>query len=49
MIKIIDSMNFLSNLDRIVNIATTYKVITPPPGIEKIKRKTSRGIQRSTQ
>lgn len=37
MIKIIDDMNFLSNLAQIVNIATTYKVITPPPGIEKIK------------
>lgn len=38
MIECIDRLYFLTNLADIVNIASTPKVITPPPGIDKLKK-----------
>lgn len=38
MIDCIDRLNFLSNLSTIINIASTPKVIAPPPNIDKIKK-----------
>lgn len=37
MIKCFDRFAFLNNLANIINIASTRKAITPPPGIDKIK------------
>jgi hypothetical protein len=39
MVSIVDNLNFLTNISQIVNVAATYKVITPPPGLEKVKEK----------
>jgi len=38
MIECIDRLYFVTNLADIVNIASTPKVITPPPGIDKLKK-----------
>jgi len=39
MCKIIDRVYFLSNLSDIVNIASTEKIISPPPGINEEKKR----------
>ncbi len=39
MIQIINRLNFLTQLASIVNIASTRKTITAPPGIKEIKQK----------
>lgn len=38
MVACIDRLTFLSNLATIVNIASTPKIITPPPGIQEAKK-----------
>lgn len=35
----VDRLNFLTNLSIIINVASTEKSITPPPGISEIKKK----------
>lgn len=39
MIQCFDRFNFLTNLANIVNIAASYKIITPPDGIDAIRAK----------
>ena len=38
MITCMDRFSFLTNFSNIINIPATVKTITPPPGIEKIKK-----------
>ena len=38
MVNCIDRLYFLSSIAHISNVASTYKAITPPPGIAKIKK-----------
>ena len=44
MCEIIDRVYFLSNLSDIVNIASTEKIISPPPGINEEKKRLLKDI-----